>query len=374
MPKDKTILETMKDSPYKDYTLDFLTTTTLSSIEYVCKMLDEKYHIPEMKDGEMNPDSWVSKNLLLGAEINSKKKNQDVNAKFKYVPKDKSMEMKNVFKGDVSNIDKKASQFYNDVTREYKELCKDKKDDPEFMAFKNIFDNSMISADYQSGDCFSAMADNPYLMDLFIQSSGMPRFGSLSLSELKKGLEASPSADKETKGPLKMLDEYFRCTNELFRREYDKQKLVKEGYTPEQEKEYLENLKRDMTATVKNFDKLYDFCEKHGNKYKAGVLLNNDLDHITAVENNHNRGADNAIGHIRGQLNAIENGWGMEELVPLGALGELKHRLETNCRKGDYLINQQNSHIKIDFEKIEKAKEEKMMKWKNPPKRVMINT
>ena len=130
-----------------------------------------------------------------------------------------------------------------------------------------------------------------------------------------------------------MLDEYFRCTNELFRREYDKQKLVKEGYTPEQEKEYLKNLKRDMTATVTNFNKLYKFCEEHGSKYKQGDFLNNDLDHITGVDNKHERGAGPAIGHIQGQLRAIENGWGMEELVPLGALGELKYRLETNCKK-----------------------------------------
>lgn len=358
-PKEKTILETFKDSPYKDYTLDCLATSTLSSIGYICKMLDEKYKIPEMKNGEMNPDSWVNKNLSIGSELNSQYRHMDPNASFKYVPDRRSMAMGSVYDSDVSDLDKKASQFYNDVTREYKQLCEEKKDDPEFKAFKNIFDAQMLSADYRSGDYFSALADNPYLMSFFSQSNGMPRFESLPLSELKKGLEASPSADPETKGPLGMLDEYCRCTNELIRREYDKQKLIKEGYTPEQEKEYLQNLKRDMTATVTNFNKLYKFCEEHGSKYKAGGFLNNDLDHITGVDNNHTRDVGHSVGHVQGQIRAIDNGWGMEELGPLGALGELKYRLETDYRKGDYSINNQSNMVKTALDNMEKAKAEK---------------
>ena len=35
---------------------------------------------------------------------------------------------------------------------------------------KNIFDAQMLSADYRSGDYFSALADNPYLMSFFSQS------------------------------------------------------------------------------------------------------------------------------------------------------------------------------------------------------------
>lgn len=300
------------------------------------------------------------------------KKDTDSEVKVKYALEDTGSRLGYEFIDDVSDIDAKVSQFYNDVTREYKQLCEEKKNDPEFMAFKNMFDTLILVTDYQSGDFLSAMADNPYLRPLCIQDGSQPKFGIISLSELKEGLEASPSADKEAKGPLKMLDEYFRCTNELFKREYEKQKLVKEGYTPEQEKEYLKNLKRDMTATVKNFDELYSFSEKYGNKYKAGGLLNNDLDHITDVEGKNTRGVGYAIGHIKGQICAIENGWGMEELVPLGALGELKQRLETNVRKGDYSINIADAKINSDLGRIEKAKKEKNEKMEKAVQNLKI--
>ena len=109
-PKEKTILETFKDSPYKDYTLDCLATSTLSSIGYICKMLDEKYKIPEMKNGEMNPDSWVNKNLSIGSELNSQYRHMDPNASFKYVPDRRSMAMGSVYDSDVSDLDNEGQE------------------------------------------------------------------------------------------------------------------------------------------------------------------------------------------------------------------------------------------------------------------------
>lgn len=134
--------------------------------------------------------------------------------------------------------------------------------------------------------------------------------------------------------------------------------MKKNGYTPNQEKEYLQQLKEKMQDSIKSYDKIADFVKLHGHEkeFMQGKYMNNGIDHITGVNGDNQRGCFHGIGQMKGQVKAIENGWGMDELVYLGAVGEMKITCDFSNGKIDKLINDDKGSINNHTEDTKRLK------------------
>ncbi len=127
MPNEKTILENMNGSPYKDYALNYLITTNNGAIGYICQMIDEENNIPKMKDGKQNPESWEVKNILVGSAHAEIRPDRDPDAEFKYVPQRTGLGLGYILDADpdeIDELDQMASRFYNKVLKDMKALNK----------------------------------------------------------------------------------------------------------------------------------------------------------------------------------------------------------------------------------------------------------
>ena len=263
---------------------------------------------------------------------------------------------------DRDSFDKQADQVFREIRDGYEKLVEKNADNPDFLAFKTMFDFNMMTFYPEKGDFTQAMADSPYLAMLHSQVGGMPKFGKYSLRELREALDgpADPVTGEETK-PLNLLNAYYQGISGLFELEYEKQKLQKTGYTQAQEKEYLGKLKDGMQSMVDAYDKMYAFEGKHHLEYKQGEYLNNNLDHLTGISPDENRSPTKSIGQLRGQIKAIENGWGMDELAILGTLGELKEFVETQISKADYFIDQDKGSPESQQKLIKRKEQNKAL-------------
>ena len=173
------------------------------------------------------------------------------------------------------------------------------------------------------------------------QAGGMPKLDAFSFKKINEvfGKPSDPEHGVQ-ESCLDILDNYFKSVERLFEREGEKQNMHKNGYTPEQEKEYLQKLKGNMAECVEYFDKIHDFVLLHGNEpeFQQGEYMNNGIDHITGIGNDSDRDSSQAIGQLKGQIHAIDNGWGMDELVYLGSVGVMKSVFDKNKAKIDNLI------------------------------------
>ena len=352
----KTIQESLQGSPYEDYGLSFMAQKSIIIGAEMAYLIDRDNHVPEKievetigENGEKskkmvtNPDSLESRLTDLrtplaeldGPQQSLGKWHDQTNGVSKIGDKFDTVEERDAY-------DKQADKIFGEVREGYDKLLAKNANNPDFLAFKDMFDFNMMTMHPEKGDFTQAMADSPYLAPIHSQIGAMPNFRKYSMKELREALDGpkDPVTGKETK-PLKLINGFYKSVNGLFDLEYEKQNLQKGGYTPEQEKEYLGRLKTGMQSMVDSYDKLFEFESEHPGEYKQGEHLNNNLDHIIGVAVNENRDAHCAIGHLRGQIKGIENGWGMDELVYLGAVGELKADLETKIRKDGIRIERE---------------------------------
>ena len=357
----KTIQESLQGSPYEDYGLSFMAQKSIIIGAEMAYLIDRDNHVPEKievetigENGEKskkmvtNPDSLESRlgdlrvplMELDGPQQSLGKWHDLTNGISRIGDKFDTVEERDAY-------DKQADKIFGEVREGYDKLLAKNADNPDFLAFKDMFDFNMMTMHPEKGDFTQAMADSPYLASLHSQIGAMPNFRKYSMKELREALDGpqDPQTGKETK-PLKLINGFYKSMNGLFELEYEKQRMQKEGYTPEQEKEYLGRLKTGMQSMVDSYDRLFEFESAHPGEYGT-QYLNNELDHIIGVAVNENRGPHFAIGQLRGQIKAIDNGWGMDELTHLGAVGELQADLETKIRKDSLEIeNTKNAETK----------------------------
>ncbi|MBQ8116715.1 MAG: hypothetical protein IJ147_01425 [Lachnospiraceae bacterium] len=368
----KTVQESLQGSPYEEYGLAYVTEKNVNIGAEIAYLLDQERKTPYKivkevvnEDGEKvtkrvaNPDSLENKLASVYEPVVELSKPQKTMGKWQYHKGGLTrIGVKFDTAEDRASFDKQADPVFREIREEYEKLVEKNADNPDFLAFKDMLDFNMMTFYPEKGDFTQAMADSPYLALLHSQVGGMPNFRKYSLKELREALEgpADPVTGEETK-PLNLLNAYYRGISGLFELEYEKQKLQKTGYTQAQEKEYLGKLKDGMQSMVDAYDKMYAFEEKHHLEYKQGEYLNNNLDHLTGISPGENRSPRKSIGQLRGQIKAIENGWGMDELAILGTLGELKEVVETQIRKADYFFDQDKGRPERQKKIIESKKQ-----------------
>ena len=244
------------------------------------------------------------------------------------------------------------------------------------LKFKGMLKAVMQCMEFRKGSYVEAFLDNEYIMGLSCLSGGMPKLQTKTDPNGKKVIDfetmendfafyTDAKTNKKHKGPLDELVNLYDDYNEIFEREYEKQRLVKEGMTPEKEKKYLSDLKKTLEKTVKDYELLVKFEEYNFGPYENDPpyksLLNNNLDSITELKSRESRGISNEIGQIKGQLQAIEMGWGYDELGVLGYVCELqaslnKHITHLGMKKEEYEKINEKEHAETTQNELEEFK------------------
>ncbi len=174
-----------------------------------------------------------------------------------------------------------------------------------------------------AGDLMEAQFDSQYLFYLN-QMGGAPAFHSKSAENIYNGLLGEKDEKTgEYKGPYKQLMDYYKSFDNLLKVEFTRQKLAKEGWTDLKERAFLEELKQKQQEAVDKFEKLYNVEDNR----QYDEYLDNPLCHITGKYGS-GRSAYEGVGVLRGQIKAIENGWGQDELVVLGSVGHMEAALK----------------------------------------------
>ena len=260
---------------------------------------------------------------------------------------------------DREDLNTKYIAFRNEILDEYDKMCERHANDKDFQATKSLIDFNLIAEDPDRCNFAQAYAANPYIRALFVQSGGMPNFNQSTFKEINEAF--SKPSDPEhgvNETPLNMMKSFFTSIESLYDLEGQKQKMVKNGYTPAQEQEYLQNLKSTMENTVKSFDQLraHVVLHKDDPEIQKGKLMNNELDHITGVAPGEHRHCVRSVGQLKGQMKAIENGWGMDELVYLGCVGEMIADAEMDLARFEYYFRNDQSSIDLHKGSLDDAK------------------
>ncbi len=186
--------------------------------------------------------------------------------------------------------------------------------------------------DTEAGDYGIAVYDNPYLRYLsgmFINGPKVPQ--GMTYDQVMAELDDVDPVTHEHKGPLTYLNNFMSITADLYQREYERQAIEKD-YTPEKEQEYLNRLKDDFGRMLENH-KAFDKMVNADGTSKYDPYLQQKFDVMTYKNKEDSlsrRTCMYGIKNIEGQKQAIENGWGMNELGLLGSLSELKYTIDNN--------------------------------------------
>lgn len=197
MPNDKkTILETFEDSPYKKFSLAFMVNHSISQAMGICRMLDRINNIPTEINGKPNPASWENKILEVGGSFSKYHQSTDEEAEFRYNTNETKKHARFFTNRDTTALDKKTSDFFSELSEEFKKTCEKNAGNESFMAFKGTMDAFMLYVDYDKGDFLRAMSDNPYLYNLNSQLPGAPNISDRDLNELYENLRKNPKRQR----------------------------------------------------------------------------------------------------------------------------------------------------------------------------------
>ena len=203
--------------------------------------------------------------------------------------------------------------------------------------YRPIIEAPLKLLDWETEDICGIACDHPYLavlstnilplVNLIVDENdktGQP----IKFEEMEKKLNG-----EENTG---LFDAYLaQCQSiqGLWEAEIERRKLLREGYTPEQEQTFFEHQKTAGTQFLKAFETIKEIETTYPNKYDMNYMMN-PLDHFLGITDPlHNQRVIHwQAGALKSTLHAIENGWGMNEINALSALGSIGEYLPQSER------------------------------------------
>ena len=369
MPKPKSILQSAKGGPYEKQAIRYTLEKIQANSVEIMEKWDNDHNIPKtitrqviQKDGKVknirvdNPESMLNKVLGLD-ELMNKHRDEDFDSDEaeKYFGR-RYFQGATPAQEEVWADPDEAEKEFTETVLPMRNIMESyiNSDDDDVKQFREIFEINMLPMEFERGDFTRAMMDNVYLTDLYSETGSGPQIARYSCKELRKHLDGpiDPVTGKPTK-PLKLINRYYKSINELFDMEYAKQKLMDNGYTEEQERRYLEELKAKQQQMIDAFEELRVFESEHKGEY-PNTYLNNDLYHFVDYE----RAPIAAFGHLKGQVRAIDNGWGMDDLTVLGILGELDYRAAFSIKRKEKELLTEKKTLKKNEDTLKEKEEE----------------
>ena len=125
--------------------------------------------------------------------------------------------------------------------------------------------------------------------------------------------------------------------------EEKRQKLEADGYPSNETEEFKKNYAETLKDFITKFGEFKDVVREHHDSWKMFEQLQNDPDELTGNFDKSNRDINAIVGHMKGQVRALENGWPLEEIQVLGFVGETQATLE---KKG-LLFDEKNHPLNI---------------------------
>ena len=206
-------------------------------------------------------------------------------------------------------------EFVGDLISALREKAEQTKD-PVVQRYYNEFADL---GDPTKGNYTQAILTSPYLVHF--------------VSTVATGLNTTDHTPEEIREGLgeDLFQAMFRSTESYineFRVEYHRQALEK-NWNKEAEQQYLKELYAAHEECLRSFDNLGKFYDDP--EHATSRLLGNNLSHdLGRGEGGGNRGLVGVMGWFQGEMRAIENGWGADELSILGMIGMLDADSERN--------------------------------------------
>lgn len=210
---------------------------------------------------------------------------------------------------------KNMEEFVGDLISALREKAEQTKD-PVVKRYYNEFADL---GDPTKGNYTQAILTSPYLVHF--------------VSTVATGLNTTDHTPEEIREGLgeDLFQAMFRSTESYineFRVEYHRQALEK-NWNKEAEQQYLKELYAAHEECLRSFDNLGKFSDDP--EHATSRLLGNNLSHdLGRGEGGGNRGLVGVMGWFQGEMRAIENGWGADELSVLGTIGMLDADSERN--------------------------------------------
>lgn len=206
---------------------------------------------------------------------------------------------------------------------------------------KQYYKDAAYLLDSTEGNITESLYTSPYINSLMAQRMSLTIPPDYSSDEQKRGL-TQPLYDA-------IYDFNHAVIGEVAA-DYTRQKYEKEGWDKEKEGKYLAQLHNSHARLLYQFNKLSKFRDDPQNNT---AHYTQDKLSSTFGTDESGRTVTHAIGMLRGEKKAIENGWGKDDLFILGMLGGVEEELKRRS-----LINKSENfkkalpQFKSDFTKL----------------------
>ena len=237
------------------------------------------------------------------------------------------------------------------------ELRKDAKEIKDAKASR-FYEDMAYMIDPASGKYLQAIATNPYLNNI----GGILHTGPDVTEKEKWTGKVTIDEVKTALGEdlYNSLMDIRHAGIEAFRIEYERQKTLEtEGWSDEAEKAYLEELKKNHKSFLEHFENLNKYSDP---ERKLDRYMGNPLEHDLGRNAGDSRDLRSCAGSIRGELQAINNGWGSADLHIMAIIGGLDAQLDKWASYGNDADKSAASKLQQDFLKIK----DKIWDKKNP--------
>ena len=227
-------------------------------------------------------------------------------------------------------------------------------------SFQPMFRCMQKQCEWDNGDYAEALFDT-YHMEM----SASVMCTILNLKEKKDELNGGkPYIDYEeiekalrgddNKGPFEAIMQLCDAYADLCDTEYERQRYMKEGSTPDNTQTYSEHIKAAQAKLLDAANKLMTIDKSDDWKKYDKLYLDNSLDHIFGLHSDTIvRLIIQPIGEMNGLVQALQNGFGMDETDAFAFLGETDAMLDRRIS----VLSKQYEHQKAAYENTAAEKE-----------------
>jgi len=206
---------------------------------------------------------------------------------------------------------------------------------------KQYYEDAAFLVDRTKGNVTESFYTSPYINSLMAQRMSLTIPTDYSSDEQKRGL---------TQPLYNAIYDFNHAAIGEIAVDYTRQKYEKEGWNDKNERKYLAALHDSHSSVLYQFNQLSKFRDDPQNNtahYTQDTLA------CTYGTDGSGRTVTHAIGMLRGEKKAIENGWGKDDLFILGMLGGVEEELKRRS-----LINKSENfkkalpQFKADFTRL----------------------
>lgn len=207
---------------------------------------------------------------------------------------------------------------------------------------KRFYQDLAYLADTTKGNYVQMDVTSPYMSGLIATMISLVNPHGLSSKEQKAGLGLSLYED--------VYDFDHAVINEV-KAEYHKQQFQKAGQWSEENKRIY---RKELWAAHRNILNCYSKLKEHvDDPQKVNTFyLGNTLVEVFGRAPESHREVNTHIGFVRGETQALENGWDIDQLSILGAIGGIEEAIRKYEQYGNEAVKNSIKELKADFLKL----------------------